>query len=186
MSQQELRMLVASISNQGGNVKKRLKSIPVIAVVSLALALPTGFAIAQIADQPEAEEPPITRVDPDPSTDAIEIGAAYNKAVESGNQDAIDQASKAVRDEWLSRLSPEERASAESGPPNPDVPADTFAYLSPAITDVQISQCQARLDEGHQDQLCELILLFGEGKVAAGPYTKAEVKGILGEKEEIR
>ncbi len=147
----------------------------------MAVALPAGFAIAQIVNEPESEEPPITHVDPDPSTNAIEIGAAFNRAMESGDQAAIDQAADAVREEWFSRLGPEEKVGAETAPPEPDVPADTFAYLNPAINEVQISQCRRRIDEGHRDQLCGLILLFGEGKIEAGPYTKAEVEIILGQ-----
>jgi hypothetical protein len=167
-------------------MKKRLK-IPLLAVIILAVALPVGFAIGQsIEGEAESDQPPIDRRDPDPSTDAIEIGAALKAAQDSGDQEAIDAAAAATRDEWLSRLEDEERSAPEGASSEPDVPAGTYAYLNEAINDGQVEQCRALLSEGHPDDLCELIVLYGEGKIEAGPYTKAEAEAVLEQEGEIR
>lgn len=167
-------------------MKKRLKTIPLLAGIILAVSLPAGFAIAQVMNQPEGEEPPITHLDPDPSTDAIKIGDAFTKAMESGDQGAIDQAADAVREEWFSRLGPEEKVAAENSPPEPKVPAGTYAYINDAITPAQVEACRDRLDDDHDDQLCELIVLYGEGKIEAGPYTLEEVQVILSTERKTR
>lgn len=166
-------------------MKKRLK-MPLFAFIILAVSLPTGFAIAQVADQPESEAPPLTHADPDPSTDAIEIGEAFKKARESGDPEAIQKAADAVRAEWFSRQGPEEKEGARTAPKEPDVPAGTYAYINDAINGVQITECRNRLAEGHDDELCELIVLYGEGRINAGPYTKDQVEAILNEKGETR
>jgi hypothetical protein len=163
-------------------MKTRLK-IPLLALLLLVVSLIAGFAIAQGVDQEtEIDEPPITHTDPDPSTDAIEIREAYDEAVDSGDPEAIEKAAEAVRGEFLSRLSPEEKAVVESAPPEADVPADTYAYLSPYIDDGLINQCSDRMaEERRPNELCELMILYGEGKIESGPYSKDEVKAILGD-----
>lgn len=167
-------------------MKTRLK-IPLLAVIALILLLTAGFAIAQAVDDPsESDQPRIDHVDADPSTDAIEIGDAYDRAVESGDQEAIDRAADAVRDEWLSRLEPEEREAAENSLSEVDVPAGTVAYLNDAINQGQVEQCEQMLDGGRPDELCELIVLYGEGKIEAGAYTKSEVEAVLREQGETR
>lgn len=167
-------------------MKRRLK-IPLLAVVILAAALPAGFAIAQVVEgESEGDRPPITHNDPDPSTDAVEIGKAYKEAQASGDHEAIERAADAVRDEWFSRLGSEERAGAETAPPEADPPAGTYAYINESITDGQVAQCKIRLAQGHEDELCELIVLYGEGEIEAGPYTKAEVEIALTQKGENR
>ena len=164
-------------------MEKRFKSVPFIAAVILAVSLPAGFAVAQITSQPEAEQPPMDHLDPDPSTDALEIGAAFERAMESGDQAAIDRAADAVREEWLSRLGPEEKAGAENAPPEPEVPPGTYAYVNDAISASQVESCRDLLRQSRGDALCELIVLYGEGKIAAGPYTLDEVREILRDKK---
>lgn len=162
-------------------MKRRVK-IPLLAVIVLAVALSSGFAVAQVIEgESESERPPIDRFDPDPSTNAREIGDALTEATRSGDQAAEERAAKAVRDELLSRLQPDEAAAMEDASPEPSVPADTYAYLNPAIDEGQVDQCRGWLEDGRDDELCELIVLHGEGKIEAGPYTQAEVEAILNE-----
>lgn len=160
-------------------MRTRLK-IPLLAATALILLLTAGFAIAQAIDQSESDEPPIDHADPDPGSDALEIGDAYTKAVESGDPEAIEKAARAVREEWFSRLGPDEKEGAEAASPEADVPADTYAFVNEAVTPIQVEQCRGRLDEGRPDPLCKLIVLYDEGQIEAGPYTEAEVDAILG------
>lgn len=153
--------------------------IPLLGVIVLAFSLPAGFAFAQVVNQPEDEEVLITHEDPDPSTDAVALMDALKDAQASGDARAIEQASEAVREEWFSRQGPEEKEAAEAATPEPQVLPGTFAYVNEAVTPTLVSQCRSRLDEHRRDVLCELIVLYGDGKISAGAYTKGEVNAIL-------
>lgn len=161
---------------------KRSLKIPLLAVSILAVSLPAGFAVAQVVESGgEADRPPIDRRDPDPNTNAKEIGDAFNEAIESGDQAAMDRAADAVRDEFLSRLESDEAEIAENSSPEPKVPVGTYAYIDEAVNEGQVEQCRVLLDSGRPDDLCELIVLYGEGKIEAGPYTNAEANAVLDE-----
>lgn len=149
-----------------------------MALVLVAFLAGLGTAKA-LDEKSEADDPPIARADPDPSSDSVRIGDAFTRAVESGDPEAIEEAAEAVRDEWLSRLGPEQREAAENSPPEAEVPPNTYAYISEHTTQPQAERCRRRLAEGHPDPLCELIVLHSKEEIEAGPYTKQQVLALL-------
>lgn len=160
-------------------MKRPKRRAVLLALLILALSLPAGFAIAQAVSSPEAEGPPPTRIDPDPSTDAIAAREALEEAWKSGDPESIARAEEAVREEGLSRLSEDERKVAESAPPEPDVPQGTKAYVAPEASPEQVERCRSIVKERGQDQLCELIVLHAEGRARAGAYSAEEVEQAL-------
>jgi len=160
-------------------MKRPKRRAVLLAFLILALSLPAGFAIARAVNSVEAEQPPPTRIDPDPSTDAIAEREALEEAWKSGDPAEIAKAEEAVREEGLSRLDEEERNAAESAPPEPDVPRGTQAYVAEEVSPEQVERCRSILEERGHDQLCELIVLHAEGKARAGAYSAEEVERTL-------
>lgn len=154
--------------------------VSLMVVIVLAASLPTGFALGQVVNQPESEQPPITHLDPDPSTDPIVMREALEKAVEEGDRASIDKATSAIHDEWLSRLGDEERVAAEAASPQPEVPAGTVAYVSDAVTPEQAQHCREVVAERGKEALCELIILHDEGKLRTGAFTDEQIVEALG------
>lgn len=145
------------------------------------LALPVGFAVAQVVqDQPSAGPSEWRHLDPDPGTDPIEMGKRLKAAEESGNEVEFNQVTAEIREEILSRLSPDERAAAESAPPAAPVPEGTKAYIAPSVSSVFVDECMRKASEERSDELCELIVLHAEGRLRSGAFSAGEVAEILG------
>lgn len=161
-------------------MKRSLKA-SLLAVIVLAVSLPAGFAIAQVVDRSESDEPLPTHVDPDLSTDAVELNNAAIEAREAGDQAAYDKAIEAMHDEWLSRLSPEERQAAEASLPEPDVPDGTYAYVNETVTYDQVKGCRRLLEERGSEILCELIVLYDEDKIRSGAFTLEQATAAIEE-----
>lgn len=160
-------------------MSRNLKVV-LLAILTLAISLPAGFAVAQVIDSPEAEQAPETRLDPDPSSNAIAEADALRKAEESGDQEAIGKTAEAVHAEWLSRLGEDDRKAAESAPPEVQVPLGTEVYIPPSMPEQLVTQCEALLRERGQEEVCELAILHDEGKVRSGAFSAEAVKDVLG------
>jgi hypothetical protein len=145
------------------------------------LALPIGFAVAEMAQEQRPDEHGEWRhLDPDPSTDPVEMGNRLKAAPESGDTAALDQVTAEIREEILSRLGPRERAAAESAPPAPSVPEGTVAYIPSSVPSVLIDECAERVSAGKATALCELAVLHAEGRVRSGAFSAEEIAEILG------
>jgi hypothetical protein len=148
-------------------------------LVSL-LALPMGFAVAQVAqDQPSSESGEALHLDPDPSSDPVAMGNRLADAQATGNSAELDQVTAEIREEIVSRLDPEERAAAESAPAEAPTPAGTEAYIAPSMPSVLIDDCAERVAEGKADALCELVVLHAEGRVRSGAFSAQQIAEIL-------
>jgi hypothetical protein len=163
--------IFALVSTTKGRRMKKRFMVPLFVVIAVAVSLPAGFAIADAVSGGEAERPPITRTDPDPRTDPIAQREALEAAWESGDPAAEEKAANALREEMQSRMAPDERQESEAAPPEVDLPPSTYAYVSPAVTPFQIEQCREHLKVNGDDRLCQLIVMYGEGKARAGAYT---------------
>lgn len=146
------------------------------------LALPVGFAVAQVVqDQSSGEAGEWRHLDPDPSTDPVAMGNRLAEAQASGNAAELDRVTAEIREELISHLGPEERAAAESASPEPDVPAGTVAYIAPSIVPALVDDCVEKVKEGTADALCKLVVLHSEGRVRAGAFSAEQVAEALGE-----
>jgi hypothetical protein len=147
----------------------------------ILLALPVGFAVAQVVqDQPSGEIGEWRHLDPDPSSDPIEMGERLRAARESGDTTELDGVLEEIHEEALSHLSPDERAAAEAAPPAPSVPEGTKAYIPPSVPSVLVDGCAKKISEGNGDALCELAVLHAEGRVRSGAFSAEEITEILG------
>lgn len=160
---------------------KRRTSV-LIGIVVAVLCLPIGFAIAQ-ATIAEPELPPVaeSHEDPDPSTDAVQEMQALQKAHDEENQAAEKQAAAAMREEILSRMSPEDRAAAEAAPPQEPVPPGTKSYVPPSIPPEAVSKCENELAKTPGLELCELIVLHAQGKIRSGAFSADQQSAALQE-----
>jgi len=165
-------------------MKKGYK-LGLLAVIVLAVSVPAGFAIAQVVDGggSESEQPPINRLDPDPSTNPKVMLEAAERAREEGDRAAEDKAMEEIHEEWKTRLGPEELAAAEAGeaaaPGDPEIPEGTYAYLQESMPDVSISACKSRLQAHPEDRLCQLMILHEEGKIRAGAFTFEQTEAAI-------
>lgn len=141
------------------------------------LMLPVGFGVAQaVQEQPPGES---LHLDPNPSSDPVAMGNRLKAAQTSGDTAELDRVTEEIRDEILSRLDPEERAAAESAPPEPSVPEGTVAYIPPSMPSVLIDDCAERVSDGKATALCELVVLHAEGRVRSGAFSAEEITEIL-------
>jgi len=147
------------------------------------LALPVGFAIAQVVQGQQYDESgEWLHRDPDPSTDPIVMGEHLREARATGNTAEEDRVLEEIHVEALSRLSPEERAAAESAPPAPDVPEGTQAYIPPYKPSVALLEdCEKRISEEKATPMCELSVLHAEGRIRSGAFSPEQIAEILGD-----
>lgn len=156
---------------------RRRSRLIILGVFAALLTVPIGFALAGSASGP----------DPDPSTDPGRAYQDLQQAISSGNSASEQKAADAVRSEIVSRMSPEERASALNASDQTSVPDGTDLYIAPnaAPTAQAVDRCKAQLaaDDGRiaGDELCKFVVLYSEGKLTAGSYTAAQAASILGQ-----
>src|SRR5918994_4052242 len=117
--------------------RKLLASLAAIVFVALSAAV----LLAQSPDIGQAESPyeeglnqtsEIANTDPNPATDPVQQYENLQRAHAEGNSAAVREAAEEMREEMLSRLPPDEREAALNAPQQPEVPADTLAYIPPS------------------------------------------------------
>lgn len=150
------------------------KRMALVASITAVLCVPAVFAIAHAAEGNGANDVnTATHDDPDPATDPRQEYEALNKAQDEGNAAAEKSATEAMRDEILSRVTPEQREAAEATAQQPHVPAGTHTYIPPSMPKAVVERCEAEIKE-REEPLCELIVLHAEGKVRSGAFTLQE------------
>ena len=150
------------------------KRMALVASITAVLCVPAAFAIAHAAEGNGANDVnTATHDDPDSATDPQQEYEALNKAQGEGNAAAEKSATEAMRDEILSRVTPEQRETAEATAQQPSVPASTHTYIPPSMPKAVVERCEAEIKE-REEPLCELIVLHAEGKVRSGAFTLQE------------
>lgn len=145
----------------------------------LAALVATALTVAILPGQ----SPEVATTDPDPTTNPVQQYENLQRAHAEGDATAVRKAAEEMREEHLSRLPPDAREAALNAPQQPDVPADTLAYIPPSMPQEVVDKCRASRKEG-ADPLCELIVLHDEGKIRSGAFSASEVAAAVEEERE--
>lgn len=161
--------------------KRRLIVLGCIVALAAAIGIPVALATGDESPKlnMSTDENTLTHNDPDPSTDPQEEWAHFNQAGQEGDQQALKQAAEEMRQEMLSRDTPEQREAAEATKQELNLPPNTETYIPSNIPQDVIDRCRAELASGEPEVLCELEVLNSEGKVRTGAFTAQEQNDIL-------
>jgi len=148
-------------------------------LVLLAALVATALAVTVLSGQ----SPEVATTDPDPTTNPVQQYENLQRAHAEGDSAAVRETAEEMREEHLSRLPPDAREAVLNAPQQPDVPADTLAYIPPSMPRAVVDKCRDSLKK-RADPLCELIVLHDEGKIRSGAFTASEVAAAVKKERE--